>query len=224
MILNLVISIFGIVNIINLNLKKCLELKVKPIQNPFFLLSIPTSFLFLVQNSTTILLLSAILFYYILEKNKNFLSGKIICLNKTYFIVVTLSIFWPFLLIVSLLSKSLFGEFQEQKIVTYLRINGLNLDNIEILFTTIILSPIIEEILFRVLIYATLKNYIGIFFSSLISSIIFSFVHYNLHSFFTLFFLGIILCLIYEKYGSIKYVILCHSIFNAIMIFLILRS
>ena len=159
-----------------------------------------------------------------INNQKNFVSQKIICLKKTCFIVVTLSIFWPFMLIVSLLSKTLLGKFQEQKIVTYLRINGINLDNIEILFTTIILSPIIEEILFRVIIYATLKNYIGIFLSSLISSIIFSFVHYNLYSFFSLFFLGIILCLIYEKYGSVKYVILCHSIFNAIMIFLILSS
>lgn len=224
MILNLVISIFGILNFINLDLKKFLELKVKPIQNPFFLLSIPTSFLFLVKNSIVILLLAAIIFYCILDKNKNLIKETKICLNKTYFIVVTLSIFWPFMLIVSLLSKSLFGELQEQKIVTYLKINGINFENIEILITTIILSPIIEEILFRVIIYATLKNYIGIFFSSLISSIIFSFVHYNLYSFFILFSLGIILCLIYEKYGSIKYVILCHSIFNAIMVSLILSS
>ena len=92
MILNLIISIFGIVNFINLDLKKCLELKVKPIQNPLFLFAIPTSFLFLIQNSTTILLSAAILFYYILNKDENFVSQKIICLKKTCFIVVTLSI------------------------------------------------------------------------------------------------------------------------------------
>ena len=99
---------------------------------------------------------------------------------------------------------------------------GYSSELISILVMSVIISPIIEEIYFRKILYTSAKKYLGVFWSGIINSLLFSVVHLNLHSFPVLIMLGMILTLIYENDGSIISPIVFHSSFNIIMIAFIL--
>ena len=76
--------------------------------------------------------------------------------------------------VVSITSKYILHEFEEQQIVQYFKQNEIT--KLEIL-NTIIIVPIIEEIVFRGLFYKLLRSYFSIVTSMIISSIVFSIVH-----------------------------------------------
>ena len=125
-------------------------------------------------------------------------------------------------MLVSLVSKTIFYEYSEQEIVRNVRISNNSTELLSAFIMIVIIAPIIEEIIFRGLIYRVFKGLLGPFFGAFISSILFSFVHLNLLSFPYLFIFGIILCLYYEKEKTIFTPILMHSILNGIMFSLIL--
>lgn len=109
---------------------------------------------------------------------------------------------------------SLFSDFNEQEIVSKLKKNV----SYSLLFSSIIMAPVFEEIFFRKFVYRVIKKKLGIFFGILISSLMFGLIHYNLYSFGTLFLLSIICTIKYENTGQIYYPILIHSFFNTIMV------
>ena len=221
--LNFGIVLFGIINLLNLKSKFFFEFNVIPILNPLHLLVLPLSCLFLIPNGIFLLFVYCI--FYTTRENDNFSKYKnYITLEKIFVVIKTLSICWVIFLIVSLLSKTLFGELPQQKIVITIRNSEINKDIMEIFFWTVIISPIIEEIFFRKIMYSTLKFYLAPIISILSSSFIFSLVHSNLQSFPHLFIFGIILCLVFEKTNSIIYPIILHSLFNFIMIIFIINS
>lgn len=76
-----------------------------------------------------------------------------------------------------------------------------------------IIAPIFEEILFRGLFYQALKKRVGIFRAVVISSMLFSFLHFNTAQFLPIMGLGALLCLIFEYTGSLVPAIFIH-IFN----------
>lgn len=80
--------------------------------------------------------------------------------------------------------------------------------------SVILLAPIAEEILFRGLIYPTIKNLgfpkVGLW----ISAIVFALMHQNMAGMIPFIFLGIVLVLVYEETDSLLAPILTHSIFN----------
>jgi len=126
----------------------------------------------------------------------------------------------PIIYILSILSKLILYEFEEQDKVVELKRNfSENLVYNIITITTI--APIIEETIFRGLFYRSIKNLMPVSFSIIITSLIFSIIHQNILSFVILFFLSGYLTYIYERYGNIIYPIIVHSIFNSIMLFLI---
>lgn len=137
-------------------------------------------------------------------------------------IIKNIIIIWPILILVSLVSKTIFYEYSEQEIVRNIRISNSSTELLSVFIMIVIIAPIIEEIIFRGLIYRVFKGLLGPFFGAFISSILFSFVHLNLLSFPYLFIFGIILCLYYEKEKTIITPILMHSILNGIMFSLIL--
>lgn len=120
--------------------------------------------------------------------------------------------------VVSITSKYILHEFEEQQIVQYFKQNEIT--KLEIL-NTIIIVPIIEEIVFRGLFYKLLRSYFSIVTSMIISSFVFSIVHGTILASIVLFSLGLILCLTYESYKSIIYPIIIHSLFNLFMLLLI---
>ena len=137
-------------------------------------------------------------------------------------IIQKVIIIWPVLMLVSLVSKTIFNEFSVQEIVNNIKTSNNSTELIIAFIMIVIIAPIIEEILFRGLIYRVIKRLLGPFFSAFISSLLFSFVHLNLLSFPYLFILGVILCVFYENENTIITPILVHSILNGIMFSLIL--
>jgi membrane protease YdiL (CAAX protease family) len=186
-------------------------------------LVVPMSCLFLIPNG--IFILFGYCIFYMIKENDIFFDDKTyISLAQFSLTIKTLSICWIIFLIVSFLSKSLFGELPQQKIVITIRNSEINKEIIEIFFWTVIISPILEEIFFRKIMYSTLKFYFAPIISMLCSALMFSLVHSNLQSFPILFILGVSLCLIFEKTNSIIYPIILHSLFNLIMIMFIFNS
>jgi len=115
----------------------------------------------------------------------------------------------------------LFSDYQEQQAITKLKDDKTKW---EIIISSIFISPILEEVFFRVIVYTEFKKRIGIFFGILCSSLLFSIVHYNIYSFAVIFIIGLICALQFEKTGDIKNSIIIHSLFNFVMVILTLLS
>lgn len=79
---------------------------------------------------------------------------------------------------------------------------------------TVILVPILEEILFRGAIFSVLKNNLNIYIAIIIQGIVFAVMHGNLVQSGYTFFLGIILVLISDYAGSMIGDIYAHMVFN----------
>lgn len=130
---------------------------------------------------------------------------------------------WPILFLIGFFSSILLEGFAAQESVRKLQ-NG-NYSNIGIIIlTACIIAPITEELIFRGMIYPLLKKEIGVFWGCVISSIVFSVIHYNVLSFAVLFAFSCCLTYLYEKYNTLLVPIISHSTFNGIMISLILFS
>ena len=82
----------------------------------------------------------------------------------------------------------------------------------------IICAPIIEELLFRGLLYRTLKFRSNATLAALTTSIVFSVLHCNLFSLVPLFVFSMCLITIYENSGNIQNPILIHSLFNFVAV------
>ncbi len=79
----------------------------------------------------------------------------------------------------------------------------------------IVVGPITEEILFRGYIYPTFRRKTGIVWAMIFSSACFIIFHKSETLWFNAFVIGIILCFIYEKSGSLVAAIMAHSFSNA---------
>ncbi len=84
---------------------------------------------------------------------------------------------------------------------------------------TVILAPLAEETAFRGLIYGRMRRYgMGFWLSAVISSLLFALYHMNLLQGIYAFIFGILLCLIYKKYGSLIMPMLMHAASNALSV------
>ncbi len=81
-----------------------------------------------------------------------------------------------------------------------------------------ILSPIVEEVLFRGLVYKRLKIYYEASIAAYISAIIFGIAHFNLIQGLYAFIMGIIFAFVYEKYKSIFAPIIVHLTANIVVV------
>ncbi len=87
-------------------------------------------------------------------------------------------------------------------------------NEIGLLIILLIGAPVIEEILLRGLIYTRLKPAFTITTATFVSSLIFGLLHGELVWSIYTFAVGIYLCFIYEKYGTLKAAIIYHFAFN----------
>ncbi len=81
-------------------------------------------------------------------------------------------------------------------------------------FSISIVTGIIEETIFRGLIYNTLKKTMSVPFAVILSSVIFGIAHMNIEQFFYTSLLGVLMALVYEKYNTIFAPIIVHATFN----------
>lgn len=169
----------------------------------------------LFPETTIIVILIYLVFFYDDEKKVNFKKNGI-----SYFKLI--SHFIPIIYLISLTSKLLLFEYEEQKLVTDLK-NSADLD-IKLVISIILIAPIIEEIIFRSFIYRLIKRYTNILLSSLLTALLFGLIHDNILAFTILFMLSIFLTYMYEKYGNLMYSILTHMFFNTLMLIFIISG
>lgn len=87
-----------------------------------------------------------------------------------------------------------------------------------LIFTAVFIAPVFEEILFRGLFYQALKKQLGLFRSAIISSTLFSLLHFNTAQFLPVLGLGTLLCLIFEYTGSLIPSIVLHMFNNGLFL------
>jgi membrane protease YdiL (CAAX protease family) len=86
---------------------------------------------------------------------------------------------------------------------------------------TIILAPMVEELLFRGILYPTIKQFGFPKFAMWTVSIFFGFAHLNVSTFVPLVFLSVILIFLYETTENLLAPIITHALFNTANFFLL---
>jgi len=89
---------------------------------------------------------------------------------------------------------------------------------------TIAIAPVAEEILFRGILYPTIKQNGHPRLAWVVTSVVFALIHQNLMALLPLTFLAVILTLLYEFTGNLIAPITTHSLFNAANFFLLLQQ
>jgi membrane protease YdiL (CAAX protease family) len=145
---------------------------------------------------------------------------KLLRVNKLKDSVESFILFIPLLFLISFIIQNILPEYKQQEIVLNFKSNLLK--DKALLLHVLIIAPVVEEIIFRGYIYRILKTKIPIILAIIISSTLFSLIHYNVLSFILLFVLSIFLTYIYERNGSIMCPIIIHSLFNLMMSALII--
>ncbi len=84
------------------------------------------------------------------------------------------------------------------------------------IISTLVIAPIVEEIVFRALVYGKLKKGMPKVVAAIISALLFAFMHGNIIWGIYTFILGIILVWIYEKFKSLTANIIVHFSFNLV--------
>ncbi len=89
-----------------------------------------------------------------------------------------------------------------------------------------VIGPMVEETFFRGFFYPAVRKYLGVGWTAVITSMIFAGVHENLFSFIPIFFLGLVLCYLYEKRSSLISCVTLHIIHNTafIVYFFLMKS
>lgn len=82
------------------------------------------------------------------------------------------------------------------------------------LFLAGVLAPLVEETLFRGVIFGSLQAYFGKWTAAVISAGIFSALHFQAYGFFPRFVLGIVLVYLYDKYKSLYPSVGLHALNN----------
>ncbi len=80
------------------------------------------------------------------------------------------------------------------------------------------ITPLLEELLYRGIIFGRLRKLVGVIPSILISSFIFAFMHFNLVQFIYAFLLGIVLALCMEHCGHMYGAVVAHITANGIAV------
>lgn len=93
----------------------------------------------------------------------------------------------------------------------------MNADPWLLVITVAVFPAIVEEAIFRGLLYRWLRQH-GKLFAALASSLIFGLIHLNFLQLFFAFLLGLVLCRVYERTGRMRYVMLLHFLNNLLMV------
>lgn len=220
LVINLIVVLFSFYLLRQKNINREYRTDVKLCENNYSLITIPACTIFFLENSLYYLIIFCTLFLVgALDKRK---TKRIHFSEKMKSGIKRLILFWPLLLLISFVSNHLFNEFREQDLVSKVRELGISYELINIVVLAVIISPVLEEIFFRRLMYRSLKKKFGVLLAVIITSFLFAVVHLNLYAFPVLFILSIILIIIYEKDNTIFSPMLLHSIFNFVMIISIL--
>lgn len=122
----------------------------------------------------------------------------------------------PLILAIQALVRNLSDDGNDsQLIVRYFLEHPHFKDRAAVIAMAVIVAPVAEEVLFRGYFYGVIRRFGGRVPAILISSLLFAAIHVHLPSFPGLAVLAMILCLLYERTGSLWAPITMHSLFNA---------
>ena len=124
------------------------------------------------------------------------------------------------ILAVNLVSGHLFSDYTLQKNVSQLSISQ-EITLIQVL-SILVFAPITEEFYFRGILFKCFENRVSNLYILILTSLIFSIIHFNVPAAPTLFILGFSLGLVKLFTGSILISIIIHSLFNCFMLLMIL--
>lgn len=129
----------------------------------------------------------------------------------TYFFSIVLSLITLFIL------KKLGIKADDQDVIKLLKDADLN-KFLLMIPVAVIFAPIVEEFVFRYLIFQKiLKKKSGIYLAAIVSSLLFALVHFNLKAAIPIAFIGLMNCYLIEKEGY-WYSVFNHMMFNLIPI------
>jgi len=99
------------------------------------------------------------------------------------------------------------------------------LGNIVIVFSVLVVAPIIEEIIFRGVFFTSFRKYFGQKWAIFIVSFLFTFAHYpqikeHVERIIFMFILSFMITYVRAKTGSIKVAIILHNLYNFISLFM----
>lgn len=163
---------------------------------------------YLVENNIFILIILTLLLLPILVKKykKQKLEEKIETSNKSIIKIILIALFMAISLnLLFFLANNIF-EFTNRYDSTVTHISTI--------ITTGLLAPILEEFIFRGLIYNQLKKFNNKKTSIVLATLIFAFFHFELSQIIYTFIIGLYLTIVYEKTKSIKMSIMAHIIIN----------
>ncbi len=86
------------------------------------------------------------------------------------------------------------------------------------LIVSVLLAPFIEELLFRGLLFTSLKARYTVLIAAMVSSLVFAVAHLNPAQAIGAFLVGPYLCLMYQRLGSIIPGMLLHAIWNGLVV------
>lgn len=86
-----------------------------------------------------------------------------------------------------------------------------------------VLAPVAEELIFRGILFSTLRNNFSFGFSALVSALLFAVLHDHFTSFLPIAVLAVALSWLYEKTNNLSYSIILHSIYNSISLAMMLN-
>jgi membrane protease YdiL (CAAX protease family) len=139
-------------------------------------------------------------------------------LKKKKLEVVLYSIVFMFLsklvstVFVLIINQVFHVELQSQEIMNMF-LKGSWFAIISLTVLTVVIAPVLEEFVFRHLIFRGISKKIGKLGAAIISSLLFTLLHYNLAGVIAFFAVGMYNCYLYEKYGY-RAAVINHSIFN----------
>ncbi len=127
-----------------------------------------------------------------------------------------LLITYPLILAAQGLVQKIFGSADDsQMIVKYFLDHPDFKHRAAVIFMAVIMAPVAEEVIFRGYFYGVIRSYGGRLPALLTSSLLFAAIHVHLPSLLGLGILAIILCLVYERTGSLWASMTMHAAFNA---------
>ncbi|MEG0371487.1 MAG: type II CAAX endopeptidase family protein [Clostridium sp.] len=132
---------------------------------------------------------------------------KIIGISLIFKIIVTVISFWILFLIqmngIQLEEQVIVGEFLNASTVWSLYLSML----------MVVTAPILEEFIFRHMFYRLISKKTGKIISAILTSVVFTLLHYNVAGIFMFFSVGMFNCYLYDKYGY-RAAVINHFIFN----------
>ena len=128
---------------------------------------------------------------------------------------------WCVIFVFSTISHLMLIEFPVQDVVNKLKNEHFE-NKVLIIISVLFIAPLTEEIVFRKFLYRSIKKYLGAGISAMVSSLLFSLVHFSISSFMVLFLLGLFFCYYYEKHKTICAPVWIHFNFNLFSTMLIL--